>query len=201
MAAEKEVALGEGMVRVKGYGDKTLEITYNGVTVSAPVDSFGGAFSFGVGAGAVAVKLDDVILIAATGFEHKGGASAAVDFSSAADENDWYIGSAGMPDYDGSGVSVKDGRLIFRNAQDGSMISTVRDYQNFVFSFDIVYLEREGEEDDDGNIVRPRSTWLGMVYGAEEKNTGFGSESMVYFGSGTLDLLNTKYEDGSTRKW
>ncbi len=201
VAAEKEVALGEGMVRVKGYGDKTLEITYNGVTVSAPVDSFGGAFSFDVGAGAVAVKLDDVILIAATGFEHKGGASAAVDFSGAADENDWYIGSAGMPDYDGSGVSVKDGRLIFRNAQDGSMISTVRDYQNFVFSFDIVYLEREGEEDDDGNIVRPRSTWLGMVYGAEEKDTGFGSESMVYFGSGTLDLLNTKYEDGSTRKW
>ncbi len=201
VAAEKEVSLSDGEVRVTGFGNKNLEIVYNGVTVFAKVDSFAGVFSLDVTAGAVSVKLDNVILTAASGYEHKGGVSVAADFSSAINEEDWYVGSSGMPDYANSGVSVRDGALEFRNAQDGSMLASANEYQNFVFTFDITYLEREGEEDEEGNIIRPVSTWLGVVYGAPEKTTMFGSQPMLYFSNSLLDLLNTTYPDGSTRKW
>ncbi|MCQ2399538.1 MAG: hypothetical protein MJ072_03415, partial [Clostridia bacterium] len=147
------------------------------------------------------VAIDDVSMKVSNGFAFKGGKSVATNFDGQPSEEDWYIGSQGMPAYEGSGVSIKDNTLVFMNAQDGSMLATAQAYQNFVFSFDLSYIEIEGQEDEEGNITRTPSTWFGIVYGAPEANSMFGTQKMLYFQRSTLDLNNIKFADGTTRKW
>lgn len=134
--------------------------------------------------------------------------SAAVNFDGltsveAIDANAWHVGSASSPDYTDGGLRVSDGKLSFFNAADGSVISSKEKFQNFVLQFDVPYIEREGQEDDDGNITRTVSTWIGLTFGMESAETLFSAENqkMIYMGPGTIDLLNAKFDDGSTRIW
>lgn len=107
------------------------------------------------------------------------------------------------PDYTDGGLRVSDGKHSFFNAADGSVISSKEKFQNFVLQFDVPYIEREGQEDDDGNITRTVSTWIGLTFGMESAETLFSAENqkMIYMGPGTIDLLNAKFDDGSTRIW
>lgn len=66
----------------------------------------------------------------------------------------------------------------------GSVISSKEKFQNFVLQFDVPYIEREGQEDDDGNITRTVSTWIGLTFGMESAETLFSAENqkMIYMG-------------------
>lgn len=209
LKAEKEITLANGKIKITYNGNGTLTAAYAGVSVTAAVANAPfGLFAYGSSNGAQAVQVDNIQIRVAGSYVQNPAKSAAVNFDGltsveAIDANDWHVGSASSPDYTDGGLRVSDGKLSFFNAADGSVISSKEKFQNFVLQFDVPYIEREGQEDDDGNITRTVSTWIGLTFGMESAETLFSAENqkMIYMGPGTIDLLNAKFDDGSTRIW
>lgn len=207
--AEKEITLANGKIKITYNGNGTLTAAYAGVSVTAAVANAPfGLFAYGSSNGAQAVQVDNIQIRVAGSYVQNPAKSAAVNFDGltsveAIDANAWHVGSASSPDYTDGGLRVSDGKLSFFNAADGSVISSKEKFQNFVLQFDVPYIEREGQEDDDGNITRTVSTWIGLTFGMESAETLFSAENqkMIYMGPGTIDLLNAKFDDGSTRIW
>ncbi len=56
--------------------------------------------------------------------------------------------------------------LMFYNSGPG-YIGTTHPYSNFEISFDVPYLQREDEVDEEGNIVRCKSELIGVSFGGE----------------------------------
>lgn len=94
------------------------------------------------------------------------------------------VGSSYSPSY----VSVEqyEGNdvMMFNNCGP-STISTMQKYSNFEITFDVPYLQRTDLVGDSAEVIKPRSWWIGIAYGADviDGNT-FGYEDaadMVYF--------------------
>ena len=204
--AEQEVALANASIAIS-FGSGGVTAQYNGATVSAQPDNLPeGKFAFTVSAGAEEVRMDDLVIRVADSYVQNEAGSAALSFDGydSIDDIDsavWYVGSMSSPSYEGGGLRITDGALSFYNAADGSMITSQEKFQNFVLQFDVVYLEREGQEDAEGNLLRNISTWIGITFGMDNADSVFHDQSMIYMGSGTIDLLNAQYDDGSTRVW
>lgn len=91
-----------------------------------------------------------------------------------------------------------------------SYISTKYQYSNFEISFDIPYWQRKDIIDEEGNIVTPKSGWIGVTYGDEAiEQIGWvyvDAPDMIYFTNSSqvqslrgenrvlADLANTKYD-------
>ena len=204
--AEQEVALANASIAIS-FGSGGVTAQYNGATVSAQPDNLPeGKFAFTVSAGAEEVRMDDLVIRVADSYVQNEAGSAALSFDGydSIDDIDsavWYVGSMSSPSYEGGGLRITDGALSFYNASDGSMLTSQEKFQNFVLQFDVVYLEREGQEDAEGNLLRNISTWIGITFGMDNADSVFHDQSMIYMGPGTIDLLNAQYDDGSTRVW
>ena len=206
--AEREITLGQGQIRIT-YGQSTISATYAGATVSADVENTPfGLFAYAASAGAQNVQMDNLYIRIAEDYIQNPAKSAAVNFDGMTslddlDEGTWHTGSVSAPDYTDGGLYVKDGKLSFFNASDGTMFTSAEKFQNFVLQFDIPYIEREGQEDEDGNLTRAVSTWLGITFGMENMDTMFSAQGqkMIYLGPGTIDLNNAQFDGGSTRVW
>ncbi len=106
----------------------------------------------------------------------------------------WYSKSdAGM--YPG-GISVADGALVFRNAQN-AIFGTKYAYSNFEMTFDLVDLQREAETDDNGNVTAPIPSWFGISLATPAYNSSFGasvgSELMYALESGGRSVAYRYY--------
>ncbi len=115
----------------------------------------------------------------------------------------YYPSSLDVQEYNGNEV------LMFQNAGQG-LISTTQQYSNFEMTFDVPYLQRVAESDEDGNTIVPRSGWIGITFGDEAMSQGtdryVDAIDMIYFASGSqvrslkkestpilADLANSKY--------
>ena len=205
---EQEVTPAQGQIRIT-YGQGVFNATYVGATVSASVENTPfGLFAYASSAGAQNVQVDNIYVRVAGEYIQNNAKSAAINFDGMTSLNDidetvWHTGSASAPGYTDGGIFVTDGKLSFFNASDGSMFTSKEKFQNFVLQFDVPYIEREGQENDDGNLTRAVSTWLGITFGMENADTMFSAQGqkMIYLGPGTIDLTNAKFDDGSTRVW
>lgn len=205
---EQEITPGQGQIRIS-YGQSTFSATYAGATVSADVENTPfGLFAYTAAAGAQNVQADNIYVRVAGEYIQNTAKSAAINFDGMTsiddiDETVWHTGSASTPGYTDGGVFVADGKLSFFNASDGSMFVSQEKFQNFVLQFDVPYIEREGQEDDEGNLTRTVSTWLGITFGMENKDTLFSAQGqkMIYLGPGTIDLSNAKFDNDTTRVW
>lgn len=72
----------------------------------------------------------------------------------------YYPQRIAVEEYEGNQV------LMFYNSGPG-YIGTTHPYSNFEISFDVPYLQREDEVDEEGNIVRCKSELIGVSFGGE----------------------------------
>ncbi len=63
-----------------------------------------------------------------------------------------------------SSIRIEDGELKFENASEG-IFSTLHAYSNFRLEFDITDIQREPDYDDNGNLIHPVSSWIGVAFG------------------------------------
>ncbi|MBP3937551.1 MAG: hypothetical protein IK954_08245 [Clostridia bacterium] len=90
--------------------------------------------------------------------------------------------------YDPTYVSVEsiDGNdmLVFSNAG-SAHLSTMQQYSNFRLTFDVPWLIRMTEMDEDSTVIAPSSSWFGVSYGdalVEYAGNGYtDSPDVVYF--------------------
>lgn len=80
----------------------------------------------------------------------------------------YYPFDFGVQEYNGESV------LMLENAG-LCCLSTKYEYSNFELTFDVPYLQRKDEVDEEGNVVKPLSGWFGVTYGDEaEQMVGHG---------------------------
>lgn len=115
----------------------------------------------------------------------------------------YYPSCLDVQEYEGNEV------LMFKNAGQ-SYLSTTQQYSNFEMTFDVPYLQRVAEKDQDGNITVPRSGWIGITFGDEAMSQATDryvkAMEMIFFASGSqvrslkqenntllADLANSKH--------
>ena len=101
------------------------------------------------------------------------------DFSSADLGEDWYftnIGTGGSeenPNPDGYGAFIRNGKLEFNNASDGTYFEPIQQYSNFDLQFDVSDIVYETVYDDDDVPVQSASSWLGITMGRDELDSQY----------------------------
>ena len=106
--------------------------------------------------------------------------------------------------YAPSGMIIEeiDGNRVLRFQNSGpSYVGSMYQYSNFELTFDVVYLQRTTEIDDEGNIIVPKSDNFAVSFGDEAADyTSYGyltSSDMLIFESGSsvrsMNAGNTAY--------
>ena len=99
-----------------------------------------------------------------------------------------------------SGTSIKeqDGNHVFQYTNAGECyIGTQYTYSNFEMSFDVPYMQRQNELDEEGNIVTARSNQFGISYGGEANDFDYAgytdavSDVLWFTGNSTISSMKT----------
>lgn len=93
------------------------------------------------------------------------------DFSSEELGDEWYFTNMGLgwdgenPNPNGYGAFIRDGKLEFYNASDGTYFGPAAQYSNFDLSFDVSDIVYETVYDEDDMPIQSASNWLGITMG------------------------------------
>lgn len=102
-----------------------------------------------------------------------------------------------IQEYDGNQV------LMWENIKAG-YIGTKYKYSNFEISFDVPYLARTNEVDQDGNVIKGKSEGIGIAYGCEAAEcTSWGYQTatdmvLIRTNSKVESVSNGKFTSGET---
>ena len=101
------------------------------------------------------------------------------DFSSEELGDEWYFTNMGLgwdgenPNPNGYGAFIRDGKLEFYNASDGTYFGPAAQYSNFDLSFDVSDIVYETVYDEDDMPIQSASNWLGITMGRKELNSQY----------------------------
>ncbi len=98
-----------------------------------------------------------------------------------------------------SSLSVKDGALVFANTAD-AYISTKYMYSNFELSFDILDIFRTAKYDEDGKLIAPISSWIGIQFAMDSYRANIDTKYATFLQIGQMpDDYNYTKEDPNIR--
>ena len=127
-----------------------------------------------VQSGNCAVTVDDLKIVAHR-YDRPENCDIYEDFENESINVNTLTAKSLIPSYQyvpyGMGIQDFDGSrgLIFQNLACGYM-GSLHKYSNFEITFDVVYLQRESELDDEGNIVVPQSDCIVVSFGDEAED-------------------------------
>lgn len=98
-----------------------------------------------------------------------------------------------------SSLSVKDGALVFANTAD-AYISTKYMYSNFELSFDILDIFRTAKYDENGKLIAPISSWIGIQFAMDSYRANIDTKYATFLQIGQMpDDYNYTKEDPNIR--
>lgn len=98
-----------------------------------------------------------------------------------------------------SSLSVKDGALVFANTAD-AYISTKYMYSNFELSFDILDIFRTAKYDEDGKLIAPISSWIGIQFAMDSYRANIDTKYATFLQIGQMpDDYDYTKEDPNIR--
>ena len=98
-----------------------------------------------------------------------------------------------------SSLSVKDGALVFANTAD-AYISTKYMYSNFELCFDILDIFRTAKYDEDGKLIAPISSWIGIQFAMDSYRANIDTKYATFLQIGQMpDDYNYTKEDPNIR--
>ena len=98
-----------------------------------------------------------------------------------------------------SSLSVKDGSLVFANTAD-AYISTKYMYSNFELCFDILDIFRTAKYDEDGKLIAPISSWIGIQFAMDSYRANIDTKYATFLQIGQMpDDYNYTKEDPNIR--
>lgn len=98
-----------------------------------------------------------------------------------------------------SSLSVKDGALVFANTAD-AYISTKYMYSNFELCFDILDIFRTAKYDENGNLIAPISSWMGIEFAMDSYRANIDSRYATFLQIGQMpDDYDYTKEDPNIR--
>ena len=121
----------------------------------------------------------DNLKVAFTDYVVSEGENLFTDFSSDDLGEDWYFTSMGVggseenPTPNGNGAFIRDGKLEFHNASDGTYFGPKKQYSNFDLTFDVTDIVYDTIYNDDDEPIQSASTWLGIAMGRRELDSQY----------------------------
>ncbi len=98
-----------------------------------------------------------------------------------------------------SSLSVKDGALVFANTAD-AYISTKYMYSNFELTFDILDIFRTAKYDEEGKLIAPISSWIGIQFGMDSYRANIDTRYATWLQIGQMpDDYDYTKEDPNIR--
>lgn len=97
-------------------------------------------------------------------------------------------------------IEEYNGNQVFMFCNTGAAyIGTMHQYSNFEISFDVPYLARVNELDEEGNIIKPKSEAFGIAFGGEAPDyTDFGyttaTDLVIFRNTSAIESMNGKYK-------
>lgn len=190
---------------VNNTADQDIVMTLNGKAVfSFKYVALNGYAAFGIEPGAeggTAVVSMDNFNVDFTGYNVSDAQDLFNDFSSDDLGEDWYFTSMGVggteenPNPNGNGAFIRNGKLEFMNASDGTYFGPAKQYSNFDLSFDVTDIVYDTVYNEDDEPIQSASSWIGITMGRQAPDSQYhGGDGG---GAHTIFVDNNPWEGGA----